>query len=178
MCGGFAKEFEALLLVAVDTGDADHHADDARETGNGELLYAHCHLGVGVVGIDLESGFAVVAGGVALTGRGDVAVVYQRDEGGVHAARVATGEVGVGVVGVGFDLLVGEGYCLIGEGFDAVANGLRDGDVALGGEEGVVGVVGGVEEVLTIELAEDDGEEHVADGDNALRVGALDGLEA
>jgi hypothetical protein len=96
----------------------------------------------------------------------------------VHAASVATSEVGVRVVGVGFDLLIGEGYCGVGEGFDAVANWLRDGDVALGGEEGVVRVVGGVEEILTVEFAKDDGEEDVADGDDALRVGALDGLEA
>jgi hypothetical protein len=41
-----------------------------------------------------------------------------------------------------------------------------------------VGVVGGVEEVLAVEFAEDDGEEDVADGDDALGVGALDGIEA
>jgi hypothetical protein len=105
-------------------------------------------------------------------------VIDQCDEGGVHAAGVATGEVGVGVVGVGFNLLVGEGDGLVGEGLDAVADGLRDGDVALRGEEGVVGVVGGVEEVLTVEFAEDDGEEDVADGDDALWIGVLDGLEA
>ena len=178
VCGGLAQEFKTFLLVAVDAGDTDHHADDARETGDGELLDAHGHLGVGVVGIDLESGFAVVAGGVALACGGDIAVIDERDEGGVHATGVAAGEVGVGVVGVGFDLLIGEGDGLVGEGFDAVADGLGDGDVALGGEEGVVGVVGGVEEVLAIEFAEDDGEEDVADGDDALWVGVLDGLEA
>jgi hypothetical protein len=175
---GFAKEFETFFFVAVDTGDADHHTDDAREAGDGELLDAHGHLGVGVVGIDLEGGFAVVAGGVTLTGSGDVAVVDQCDEGGVHAASVATSEVGVSVVGVGFDLLIGEGHCGVGEGFDAIANGLWDRYVALGGKEGVVRVVGGVEEILTVEFAKDDGEEDVADGDDALRVGALDGLEA
>jgi hypothetical protein len=175
---GFAEELEAFLLVAVDAGDADHHADEAGKAGDGELLDAKGHLRVGVVGIDLEGGFAVVAGGVSLAGGGDVAVVDERDEGGVHAAGVATGEVGVGVVGVGFDLLVGEGYGLVGEGLDAIADGLGDGHVAFGGEEGVVGVVGGVEEVLTIEFAEDDGEDDVADGDDALWVGALDGFEA
>ncbi|WP_433983113.1 hypothetical protein RBB78_15990 [Tunturiibacter empetritectus] len=41
-----------------------------------------------------------------------------------------------------------------------------------------MGVVGGIEQVLTIEFAEDEGEQDVADGDDALRVGALDGLEA
>jgi len=41
-----------------------------------------------------------------------------------------------------------------------------------------VRVVGGVEEVLAIEFAEDDGEKHVADGDGALRVGELDCFEA
>jgi hypothetical protein len=39
-------------------------------------------------------------------------------------------------------------------------------------------VVGGVEEVLAVEFAKDEGEEDVADGDGALRVGALDGFEA
>jgi hypothetical protein len=61
VCGGFAKEFETFLLVAVHTGDAHHHTNDAGEAGDGELLDAHGHLGIGVVGIDLESGFAVVA---------------------------------------------------------------------------------------------------------------------
>jgi len=40
-----------------------------------------------------------------------------------------------------------------------------------------VSVVGGVEEILTVEFAKDDREEDVADGDDALWVGALDGLE-
>jgi hypothetical protein len=56
-----------------------------------------------------------------------------------------------------FDLLVGKSYGGVGEGFDAVTNGLGDRDVALGGEEAVMRVVGGVEEVLTVEFAEDDG---------------------
>jgi len=77
-----------------------------------------------------------------------------------------------------FDLLVGEGDGGVGEGFDAVTNGLWDRDVAPGGEEAVVRVVGGVEEVLTVELAEDDGQKDVADCDGALGVGALDGFEA
>jgi hypothetical protein len=175
---GFAEEFKTFFFVAVDAGHTDHHADKARKAGNGELLDAEGHLGVGVVGIDLEGGFAVVSGRVTLASGGDVAVIDERDEGGVHAAGVATGEVGVGVVGVGFDLLVGKGDGLVGEGFDAVADGLGDGDVALGGEEGVVGVVGGVEEVLAVEFAEDDGEEDVADGDDTLRVSALDGFKA
>jgi hypothetical protein len=145
VCGGLAQEFKTFLLVAVDAGDTDHHADDARETGDGELLDAHSHLGVGVVGIDLESGFAVVARGVTLTSSGDIAVIDEGNEGGVHTASVASGEVGVGVVGVGFDLLIGEGYSLVGKGLDAVANGLWNRYVALGGEERVVGVVGGVE---------------------------------
>jgi hypothetical protein len=105
-------------------------------------------------------------------------VVGQGDEGGVQPSCVAAGEEGVGVVRVGFDLPVSEGDGGVGEGVDAVANELRDRDVALGGEEGVVGVVSGVEEVLAVELAEDEGEEDVADGDGALRVGALDGFEA
>jgi hypothetical protein len=105
-------------------------------------------------------------------------VIDQGDEGGVHASRVASGEVGVRVVGILFDLLIAEGDGGVGEGFDALAGGLGNGDAALGGEEAVVGVVGGVEEVLMIELAEDDRHEDVADGDGALRVGSLDGFEA
>ena len=57
-------------------------------------------------------------------------------------------------------------------GFDAVAGGRRDGDAALGGEERVVRVVGGVEEVLMVELAEDERHEDVAGGDGDLRVGS------
>ena len=70
--GGFAEEVEAFFLVAADAGDADHHAEEAREAGDGELLDADGHLGVGVVGIDLEGLLAVVAGGEALAGGGDV----------------------------------------------------------------------------------------------------------
>ena len=105
-------------------------------------------------------------------------MVDEGDEGGVHATGVAASEVGVGVVGVGFDLLVGEGDGGVGEGFDAVARGLGDGDAALGGEEGVVCVVGGVEEVLVVELAEDERHENVADGNGALGVRLLNGFEA
>ena len=176
--GGFAEEVETFLLVAADAGDADHDAEEAGEAGDGELLDADGHLGVGVVGIDLEGLFAVAAGGEALAGGGDVAVVGEGDEGGVHAASVAAGEVGVRVVGVGLDLLVAEGDGGVGEGLDAVAGGLGDGDAAFGGEEGVVRVVGGVEEVLMVELAEDERHEDVAGGDGGLRVGLLDGLEA
>ncbi len=61
--GALAQEFEAGLAVAAYSGDADDHADEAREAGYGELLDADGHLGVGVVGIDFEDLFAVVAGG-------------------------------------------------------------------------------------------------------------------
>ncbi len=176
--GGLAEEVETFLLVAGDAGDADHDAEEAGQAGDGELLDADGHLGVGIVGIDLEGVFAVVTGGEALAGGGDVAVIDEGDEGGVHAASVAAGEVGVRVVGVGFDLLVAESDGGVGEGLDAVARGLRDGDAAFGGEEAVVCVVGGVEEVLMIELAEDERHEDVTGGDGRLRVFLLDGLEA
>ncbi len=68
--GGFAQKVEALFLVAGDAGDADHDAEEARKAGDGELLDADGHLGVGVVGIDLEGLLAVVAGGEALAGGG------------------------------------------------------------------------------------------------------------
>jgi len=176
--GGFAEEVEALLFVAADAGDAYHHTDEAGKAGDGELLDAHGHLGIGVVGVDLEGGFAVAARGIALAGGGDVAVVDEGDEGGVHASGKASGEVGVGVVGVLFDLPIAESDGGVGEGFDAVSGGLRNGDATLGGEEAVVRVVGGVEEILTVELAEDERHEDVSGGDGALGVGALDGFEA
>jgi len=96
----------------------------------------------------------------------------------VHATSVSAGKVGVGVVGIGFDLLVAEGDGGVGDGFDAGANVGGDGDVALGGEERVVGVVGGVEEILTVELAEDECLKDVAGGDGGLRIVSLDGFEA
>jgi hypothetical protein len=96
----------------------------------------------------------------------------------VHASGVAAGEVGVLVVGVLFDLAVAEGDGGVGEGFDAVARGLGNGDAALGGEEAVVGVVGGVEEVLMVEFAKDERLQDVADGDGALGIGFLNGFEA
>jgi hypothetical protein len=96
----------------------------------------------------------------------------------MHAAGVSAGEVCVGVVGVGFDLLVGEGDGGVGEGFDAVASGLGNVDGTFGGKEGVVGVVGGVEEVLIVEFAEDDRLENEGGDDGALGIGFLDGLKA
>ena len=104
--GGFAEEVEALLLVAGDAGDADHDAEDPGQAGDGELLDADCHLCVGVAGVDFQGLFAVAARGVALFGCGDVAVIDQSDEGGVHAAGVSAGEVGVLVVGIGFEELI------------------------------------------------------------------------
>ena len=41
-----------------------------------------------------------------------------------------------------------------------------------------MGVVGRIEEVLTVELTEGHGEKDVADGNSALRMGSLNGLEA
>lgn len=175
---GLAKEFETFFLVAADTGDADHDAEETRQAGDCKLLDADGHLCVGVVGVDLEDLIAVGTGGETLAGGGVVTVVCKRDEGGVHATGVSAGEVGVGVVGIGLDLLVAEGDGRVGERFDAVARGLRDGDVAFGGEEGVVRVVGGVEQVLVVKLAEDEGLKNIADGDGRLWVGALDGFKA
>jgi hypothetical protein len=40
-----------------------------------------------------------------------------------------------------------------------------------------VRVVGGVEQILSIEFAEDNGKENVADGDDALWIGTLGSLE-
>jgi len=177
VCGGLAEEVEAFLLVAGDAGDADHDAKEAGKAGDGELLDADGHLGVGVAGVDLEGLLAVAAGGEALASGCDVAVFGEGDEGGVHATSVAASEVGVCVVGIGLDLLVAEGDGGVGEGLDARADVGGHGDAALGGEEGVVGVVGGVEEVLTVEFAEDERLEDVAGGDGALGIGFLDGFE-
>ncbi len=176
--GGLAEELEALLAVAADAGDSDHDAKEAGQAGDGELLDSDGHLGVGVVGVDLEGLLAVVAGGESLAGGGDVAVVDEGDEGGVHAAGVSAGEPGVFIGGVGLDALIAEGGDGVGEGFDAVASRLRDEDAAFGGEEGVVRVVGGVEEILVVELAKDGDHENVIGGHGILRVGGQDGLEA
>ena len=105
-------------------------------------------------------------------------MVDEGDEGSVHAAGVSTGEVGIGVAGVVFDLLIGHSDGGVGELLDAVAGGLRDRHAALGGEEGVVRVVGGVEEILVVELPEDEHHEDVAGGDDALGISLLDGFEA
>lgn len=177
MGDALAQQIEAFFAVAGNAGDANHHAQDTRQTGDGKLLDADGHLGIGVVGIDLEGLLAIVAGGEALASGGDVAVVDQGDEGGMETASVSAGEVGVFVGGVGFDALLAEVGDGVVEGLDAVADGSGDGDVAFGGEEGVVGVVGGVEEVLVIELAEDEDHEDVAGGHGVLRVGGEDGLE-
>jgi hypothetical protein len=174
----FAEKLEAFFLVAAYAGYADKHTDETREARYSKLLDSYRHLGVGVIGVDPQDLLAVVARGEALPGGGDVAVIDQGDKGGVHAACIAARKVGVGVVGVGLDLLIGQGDGGVGEGFDAVADGLGNGNVTFGGEKGIVGVVGGIEEVLTVELTEDNGEEDVADGDDALWVGALDGLKA
>ena len=98
--------------------------------------------------------------------------------GSVHHARPRSREIGVGVVGVRLNLLVAEGDGGVGEGLDAGADVGGNGDAALGGEEGVVGVVGGVEQVLTVEFAEDKRLEDVAGGDGGLWVVLLDGFEA
>ncbi len=82
------------------------------------------------------------------------------------------------LLGFCFDLLVAHGDDGVGELVDAVVNGLRNADVALGEDEGVVSVVGGVEEVLMVELTEDEGHQDVVGGHGVLRIGALDGLEA
>ena len=67
--GAVAEEGEAFFAVAVDAGDADDNADEAGQAGDGELLDADGHLGVDVVGVDLEDLLAVVAGGIAPGGR-------------------------------------------------------------------------------------------------------------
>ena len=176
--GRLPQHLQALLLVPTDSHNANHDADPARQAGHRELLDADGHLGVVVVGVDAECLLAVVAGGEALACGGDVTVFGEGDEGGVHATGVSAGEVGVGVVGIGFDLLIGEGDGGVGERFNAVACGLGNVDGAFGGEEGVVGVVGGVEEVLIVEFAEDEGLEDEGCDDGALWIGFLDGLEA
>ena len=60
--GGLTEVREALLLVAADAHEADDEADPAGEAGDGELLDADGHAGVGVLGIDLEDGLGVVTG--------------------------------------------------------------------------------------------------------------------
>ena len=105
-------------------------------------------------------------------------MVHESDKGRVEAAGVSASEVGVLIGWIGLDALFAEGGDGVVEGLDAVAHGCGNGDVALGGEEGVVGVVGGVEEVLMVEFAKDEDHEDVAGGHGILRMGGEDGLEA
>jgi len=172
--GGLAEVGEAFLLIAADAHDADHEAQPLGQAGDGEALDADGHPGVGVLGIDFEGGFGVVAGGVALAGGGSEGVVDERDEDGVHALGVAAGEERVGVVGIGGEFGIGEVLDLAGEVFDAGAGGLRDIDFALHGEEAVVRVVGGVEQILVVELAKDKGREQVVRGHRVVGVLAGD----
>ncbi len=50
------QQFEAMLLVAADARNADHHAHQPRQAGDRELLDADRHVGVEEVRIDLQSG--------------------------------------------------------------------------------------------------------------------------
>ena len=67
-------------------------------------------------------------------------MVYEGDEGGVHALGVAAGEVGVCVAGVGLDFCVGKLDGFGGEVVDARAGYGEDIDLPLGVEEAVVGI--------------------------------------
>src|SRR5260370_25663837 len=96
----------------------------------------------------------------------------------MHTAGVSAGDVGVLVPGIGLDELVAHGDGGARERLDAVARGLGDGDAALGGEKGVVGVVGGVDKMLVVEHAEDVQHEDVVGGHGVPRVLPVDGLEA
>ncbi len=176
--GDVTEEIEAFFFVATNAGDADHEADNAGEAGDGELLDANGHFGVSVVGVNPEGLFGVVAGLEALMGGGDEGVVYQSDERRVQATGVATGEEGVLVAAVSLDLAVAQIGDLIGEGLDAMTDVVGDVDLAFGGKEAVVGVVGGVEEVLMVELAEDEDLEDVGGGEGIVGMGEGDGLEA
>ena len=162
--GRLAEVGEAVFLAAADAHEADHEAEEFGQAGDGEALDADGHPGVGVEGIDGEGGFGVVAGGEALAGGGDEGVVDEGDEDGVHTLGVAAGEKGVRIIGISRELGVGEVLDLAGEVFDAGAGSRGDGDFALHGEEAVVRVVGGVEQILVVELAKDEGGEEVVGG--------------
>ena len=96
----------------------------------------------------------------------------------MHASGVTSSEVGVSIVRVCFDLLVAKGQGGVSERFDAFARSLRDRNAAFGGEEGVMRIISGVEEVLTIKLAKDERHEDVTRCNGTLRIGFLDGFEA
>ena len=175
--GRLAEQVETFFLVAGNASDADHDSEDAWQASDGELLDPDGHLGVGVAWVNLEGLLAVVAGGQALAGSGDEAVFGKSDEGGVHAPGVASGEVGVGVVWIRLDLLIAEGDSGVGERFDAVACGRQDCDAAFGGEEGIVGIVSGVEQILMGEFAKDERHQDVAGRDGRLGIGLLDSFK-
>ena len=178
VAGNVAQQIETLFLVAADASDADHHTNNTRKAGDGELLDADGHLGIGIVGIDLESLFGVVASLQALMRGGDEGVVNQRNERCMKTAGVATGEEGVLVLAVRLDLSVAQGNDLIGEGLDPLANVVGHSDIAFRGEKAVVSVVSRVEEVLMVELAEDHDLEDVGGSEGIVGVGALDGFKA
>jgi hypothetical protein len=176
--GALAEEVEAFFFITGDAGDSNHDPEETRERRYSELLDTDGHLGVGIVGVEAESLFAVLTRRETLAGGGDIAVIAKRNESSVHAFGISAGEVGIGVFGIGFDLLVTHGDDRVGELVDTVSCCARDNNVALGKYEGIVSVVGGVEEVLMVKFPEDEGHQDVVGGHRVLRVGALNRLEA
>ena len=97
-------------------------------------------------------------------------MVGECDEGGVHAFGIAACKERVLVIRVLVEPLVTHGDDLVGEAVDLVMRLPGDVDFALVEEEAVVCVVGGVEQVLLVELAKDGDDEDVVPGHRVLRM--------
>ena len=97
----------------------------------------------------------------------------------MHAAGVTTLKPGVCVVGIGLDALVRELNRGVIEVLDPLLFSWRHMDVlTLVGEEGVVRIVGGIEQVLVVELAEDVGHQQVVVGHGVFGVGLQNDFHA
>ncbi len=105
-------------------------------------------------------------------------MIGQRNERGVETACIAAREVGARVARVDLQALLGKLRRLVGKELDAFAMSSRDVDLACGRQEGIVRVVGGVEQVLVIELTEDRHHQVVAVGHGVVRVLLDDLVEA
>src|SRR6185312_11470574 len=114
-------------------------AEKTREAGDGKLLDADGHVGVGVLRVDLENGLAIVTGLQALVRGGAEGMVRECNERSVHAASVTTGEESVLVVGVLIKARIAHADDFVSERIDLVVRLLRDVDLAFVEDEAVVG---------------------------------------
>ena len=97
-------------------------------------------------------------------------MIGKRNEGCVNALRVAASEQCVLILRVVLEPLVGERRDLVGKVFDPLAIGCGNIDAALVGQEGIVRIVGRVEQILVVEFAKNCDHLRVGVSDRLLRV--------